>query len=128
MPSKLRKLKEKSHVKLNGQEAWDAAPEQGKKMHDYLCGNHSRNLPVAAFNRLFETHMKLNHGEALKATINKFGGHARLEPSSGPPLLRSTCKPRHDGFGAHHEGDGPEVRLWLEENYPALGDAKTGRA
>ena len=36
VPSKLRKLKEKSYVKINGQEAWDAAPEQETKMHDYL--------------------------------------------------------------------------------------------
>jgi hypothetical protein len=89
-------------------------------MNDHLCGNHSRNLPIAAFNRLFEAHMKPNYGEALKAAIKKSGGHARLEPS-GPPLLRSMCK-------LGHKGDEPEVRLWLEENYPELGDAKICRA
>jgi len=38
------------------------------------------------------------------------------------------CKLGHDGFGAYAKGDGPEVRLWLEEKYPELGNAKLGRA
>ena len=115
VPSKLRVLKEESCILVHGRPAWDCMPEQVKVMHDYLCLNHARGLPVAAFNRLFEEFMKLNHGEDVKAAIAKSGGRARLE-FSGPSLIRSMCKLGHDGFGAYAKGDGPEVRLWLEES------------
>jgi hypothetical protein len=40
----------------------------------FLCGNHTRNLPVDAFNRRYETHMKAKLGPALEAAKYRGGG------------------------------------------------------
>jgi len=74
VPSKLRILKEESGIKVHGRHASDSMSQQVKVMHDYLCLNHARDLSVAAFNRLFEEFMKLNHGGVSKLALQNLGG------------------------------------------------------
>jgi hypothetical protein len=86
---------------------WAALPEEDRCVLDYLCGNHTRGLPVDAFNRLFETYLNDNLGSEFAAAAAASGGRSRLE-KSGTALLRSLAKLAHDGWGAYAKGDGGE--------------------
>ena len=46
-------------------EVWAAMSDEQRCTTDYLCGNHSRNLPVAAFNRLFDEWLAEVLGDAF---------------------------------------------------------------
>ena len=35
-----------------GDDAWDKADPKSKACFDFLCGNHTRNLPVVRFNKV----------------------------------------------------------------------------
>ena len=54
VPSLVYKLRETSGLLHYGAEEWAALPEEEKPWFDYLCGNHSRNLPLDEWNRQFE--------------------------------------------------------------------------
>ena len=110
-------LKEESGVAIFGANMWATLEDSKTTLTDYLCGNHTRGLPVAAFNRLFEDYLKLNLGTEFDDAKTASGGHARLE-KSGVLLLRSMCKLVACGHGAHAKGDGLEFKNWLENNYP----------
>jgi hypothetical protein len=90
-----------------GEAAWAELPEEDRCVLDYLCGNHTRGLPVDAFNRLFETYLNDNLGSEFAAAAAASGGRSRLE-KSGTALLRSLAKLAHDGWGAYAKGDGGE--------------------
>ena len=36
----------------NGAEVWDNADKQTQACFNFLCGNHTRNLPVVRFNKV----------------------------------------------------------------------------
>jgi hypothetical protein len=55
--------KEESAREFYGDEAWEAMSEDDRATSDFRRGNHSRNLPVAAFNRLFTAYMNDELGE-----------------------------------------------------------------
>jgi hypothetical protein len=95
-----------------GEEAWAALPKEQRSLGDWLCGNHTRGLPVDAFNRNFEACLVAQLGEEFSEA--QIGGKSRLE-KSGVALLRSTCKLIHGGWGARAKGDGKEFKqcLWL---------------
>jgi hypothetical protein len=96
-------------------------------MTDYLCGNHTRGLPVAAFERNFEAYLKDTLGTKFEAAAAASGGRARLE-MSGVLLLRSLCKLVCSGHGACAKGDGLEFLNWCEQRYPGVYNLKVGRA
>ena len=100
--------------------------EEETKMLDHLCANHTRNLPIDAFNRLFDDHLTNNHREEFEACMKESGGRARLE-RDGEALLRSICKLACKGRGCYAKGDGAQIEDWLDTNYPALKN-DTGRA
>ena len=50
----LGRKKEANGKAVLGEEAWAALPEEKRSLGDWLCGNHTRGLPVDAFNRNFE--------------------------------------------------------------------------
>ena len=76
-----------------------------KKLYDCLRGNHTRNLPIDAYNRRFEKWLSVELGSYFAAAAVIAGPMARLE-KSGESLLRSTCKLIHDGYGVYAKGDG----------------------
>ena len=100
-------LVEKEGRELYGKEAWESMPEEERCVLDFLCGNHTRGLPVDAFNRRFEGWIEDELGEAFAVAAGKSGGQARLE-KSGTELLRSIFKLIHAGWGAYEK-----VGLWV---------------
>ncbi len=48
-----------------GDDAWERAPTCVKTVHDFLCGNHSRNLLVDRFNSLQDEYLEQELGEAM---------------------------------------------------------------
>jgi hypothetical protein len=74
-----------------GEEEWDALPKDEKPWFDYLCGNHSRNLPLDEWNHEYEAYIKEELGEAI-VEVQKTGvGRTRVE-GSGILLLRAMCR------------------------------------
>ena len=46
----IARLVEEKGRELYGDEAWESMPEEERCVLDFLCGNHTRGLPVDAFN------------------------------------------------------------------------------
>ena len=104
-----------------GAEVWAARPAEQRCALDFLCGNHTRNLPPNAFNELFESWLNEELGDSFEMCTTASGLNSRLE-KSGTALLRSMCKLTSTGFGAYAKGDGDEFHDMLEsdENYFAV--------
>ncbi len=47
----MRLERDESGVAMFGEDEWEQRAEYEVGWQDFLCGNHSRNLPVDAFNR-----------------------------------------------------------------------------
>jgi hypothetical protein len=69
-----------------------------------LCANHSRNLPVDAFNRLFTACITEELGDDIKKCAEATGGQARLE-KDGEALIRAMCKLACSGHGQCVKGE-----------------------
>jgi hypothetical protein len=76
---RLELLKQENGKAIMGAAAWAAMDVSKRTMTDYLYGNHTRGLPVAAFNRLFEAYLTANLGDEFAAATTATGGRARLE-------------------------------------------------
>ena len=97
-----------------GDEAWNAMPEKEKCVIDRLCSNHTRNLPIDAWNRKFEEYLKGELGDKFKEAG---ASQSRLE-MSGKSLALSICKLIHGGYGAYAKGDGKA----FVDSFRAAGD------
>jgi hypothetical protein len=50
-----------------GDEIWGEAEPQAKACFDFLCGNHTRNLPVVRFNKVpLPTRTSVSHTTRLR--------------------------------------------------------------
>ena len=98
----IARLVEEKGREYYGDEGWDDLPEEEKFILDFLCGNHTRGLPVDAFNRRFEDWLAEELSAEFDAAAGESGGHARLE-KSGTSLLRSLFKLIHSGWGAYEK-------------------------
>ena len=96
-------LRNESGKHLYGNEEWEGLAEYQVGWQDFLCGNHTRNLPVDAFNRRFEAYMKEQLGPALEAAKYRGGGYTRIEPS-GILFIRSISKLTHVGRKQYAKG------------------------
>ncbi len=65
----------------HGEEKWDSMTPQSKVCFDFLCGNHTRNLPIDWFNRLYNKRLQSEIGEAIAKAKMAAGGMVRLECS-----------------------------------------------
>jgi hypothetical protein len=111
-----------------GDEAWESAAPCEKTVHDFLCGNHSRNLLVDRFNCLNDKYLEEQElGEAMRAARASTGGHVRLE-CSGVSFLRSLCRLTHRGHAQYVKGDGDAFGDFLDSNYPGLSNECLSRA
>jgi hypothetical protein len=104
--------KELSGEEYHGAEAWAAMSDEEKATTDFLCGNHSRNLPVAACSRLFSNFLTEELGADFEVAVAAGNGRARLE-KDGPAFVRSIAKLAHDGYGACEKGDGKEITAFM---------------
>ena len=41
-----------------GYDEWETRAEEDKPWIDFLCGNHTRNLPMDAFNKVYKNYTK----------------------------------------------------------------------
>ena len=101
-------------------------PEEVTKMLSYFCSNHTRNLPVVAFNRLFNAYLSKALGGDFESCKSASGTHSRVE-QNGEALLRSITKLAYDGHDLYSKGDGLLIRDWLKEKYPDLTVKSVGR-
>jgi hypothetical protein len=96
VPHLMLELRATSGRLFYGVEEWDALPAEDKPWYDYLCGNHTRNLPLDQWNREFEAYIKEDLGEAIAELQKAGGGRTRVE-GSGILLLRAMCRLTHTG-------------------------------
>ena len=85
---------------------------------DFLCANHTRQLPVAAYRRRADTWL----ADELKEDIAKAKidyPNARLE-TTGSSFLYSIQKLIHCGYGSYYKGHGHQFRAWLTEAIDAI--------
>ena len=127
VPSLVHELRETSGRLHYGDEEWDALPDDEKPWFDYLCGNHSRNLPLDQWNREFESYIKDELGDAILEVQKAGGGRTRVE-GSGILLLRAMCRLTHMGHKEYPKGDGRRFHDYLCKNYPAVKSRCVGRA
>ena len=105
----IAKLVEEKGRELHGDDVWESMPEEERCVLDFLCGNHTRGLPVDAFNRLFEAWLTEELSEEFTGAAAEAGSRARLE-KSGTSLLRSLFKLVHRGWGAYEKVSGRHAR------------------
>jgi hypothetical protein len=110
-----------------GEDEWDALPDHEKPWFDYLCGNHSRNLPLDEWNREYEAYIKDELGEAIVEVQKAGGGRTRVE-GSGILLLRAMCRLTHMGHKEYAKGDGRRFHDYLHLEYPDVKSRCVGRA
>ena len=101
VPRLMLELRETSGRLFYGEDEWEALPEAEKPWYDYLCGNHTRNLPLDEWNREFEAYVKDELGEAILELQKAGGGRTRVE-GSGILLLRAMCRLTHIGSASPH--------------------------
>jgi hypothetical protein len=110
-----------------GYDNWELRAEQDKPWFDYLCGNHTRNLPMDAFNREFEAYLKRVLGDDFAALAAECGTQARVE-ASGVLLLRSLYKLTHKGHKQYAKGDGHQFHDYMEQKWKDVSNRCVGRA
>ena len=120
-------LREKKARSFHGDAAWDAADPCVTVVHDFLCGNHSRNLLVDRANKLYDAFLEKELGAAMRAACVATGGRVRLE-CSGVCFLRAICRLTHRGYAQYVKGDGDAFGDFLEEHYPELHKICLSRA
>jgi hypothetical protein len=110
-----------------GYDEWEQLAAQEKPWFDYLCGNHTRNLPMDAFNREFEAYIRRKLGDDIAAMTAEYGTQTRVE-ASGVLLLRSLCKLTHRGHLQYAKGDGHQFNDFMGKKWPTVENRCVGRA
>jgi hypothetical protein len=105
-----------------GYEEWEDRAAEDKPWFDYLCGNHTRNLPIDAFNKEFDAYLRRNLGDDIAALTAEYG------TQTGVLLLRSLCKLTHKGHHQYAKGDGHLFNDFLSQNWPGISNRCVGRA
>jgi hypothetical protein len=70
-------LREQKARLFHGDAKWDAMEPESKACFDFLCGNHTRNLPIDWFNRLYNKWLQNEIGEDIKMAKSATGGTVR---------------------------------------------------
>ena len=81
---------------------------------DFLCGNHTRQLPITAYFRLVDKMLQEELGEKMKEIKQKVNPMLRLETNSCS-LRHSMQKELHRGFGTYAKGDGESYHHQISE-------------
>ena len=123
----MAELREKKAREFVGEDAWAVFDPCQKVVHDFLCGNHSRNLLVDRANGFYDDFLEKELGDAMRAACVASGGRVRLE-CSGVSFLRSLCRLTHRGHAQYVKGDGDAFADFLEVHYPGLSNECLSRA
>jgi hypothetical protein len=127
VPYLVREMRAKSEKLHYGDEEWENLPDDEKPWLGYLCGNHSRNLPLDTWNREYEAYIKDELGDAIVEVQKSGGGRTRVE-GTGILLLRAMCRLTHMGHKEYAKGDGRRFHDYLNLEYPGVKSRCVGRA
>ncbi len=61
----ISELREEQACLYHGDERWETADLCMKEVHNFLCGNHLRNLLIDRFNNLHDAYLERELGEAM---------------------------------------------------------------
>ena len=118
-------LQQRKKREFLSDEVWELVTPQSKAIFNFLCGNHTRNLPIDRFNKLYDKWLEEILGPAMREA--KTGAAVRLE-CNGIQFLRTVCRLTHTGSQQYAKGDGDAFKDYLEANYPNVTSAKVNRA
>ena len=118
-------LQERKKREYVTDEVWDNMELKTKACFDFLCGNHTRNLPIDRFNLLYTKWLETTLGAGMREAQS--GASVRLE-CNGIHFLRTVCRLTHHGAQQYAKGDGDAFKDYLEQNYPHLNSAVVKRA
>jgi hypothetical protein len=118
-------LQQRKKREFISDEVWELDSPQSKAIFNFLCGNHTRNLPIDRFNKLYDEWLEQILGPAMREA--KSGAVVRLE-CNGVQFLRTVCCLTHTGSQQYAKGDGDAFKDYLEANYPHITSAKVNRA
>ncbi len=74
----MAELRDRKSRAFHGDEAWDVADPCQKIVHDFLCGNHSRNLLVDRANGFYDAYLEAELGEAMRSACVATGRDSHL--------------------------------------------------
>jgi hypothetical protein len=123
----MAQLRDEQAQMHHGEETWESIDPCMKIVHDFLCGNHSRNLIVDRFNGFYNEYLERELGDAMRAARASTSGRVRLD-GCGVSFLRAICRLTHRGHAQYVKGDGDLFADFLEKNYPGLSNACLSRA
>jgi len=89
--SLMAELRDTKARAFHGDAAWDAADPCQKIVHDFLCGNHSRNLLVDRANGFYDAYLEAELGEAMRSACVATGWDSNL--SLTKPVLSALLFP-----------------------------------
>ena len=118
-------LQERKKREFLTDEGWELGTDKCKATFNFLCGNHTRNLPIDRFNKLYDHWLEETIGPALKAANG--GSNVRLE-CNGVQFLRTVCRLTHTGAQQYAKGDGDAFKDFLAEKYPDVTSKRVNRA
>ena len=118
-------LQEKKKKEFLSDDVWEALDPKAKACFNFLCGNHTRNLPIDRFNLLYGKWLDASLGPGMKEASSSAA--VRLE-CNGIQFLRTVCRLTHNGPQQYAKGDGDAFKDYLEINYPELSSARVQRA
>ncbi len=88
-------LQERKKREYLSDEVWENKSLKCKSVFNFLCGNHTHNLPIDRFNKLYDKWLiEEMIGPVLKAANG--GANVRLE-CNGVQFLRTVCRLTHTG-------------------------------
>ncbi len=122
-----KSLRDASGQLYYGYDNWELKAEEDKPWFDFLCGNHTRNLPMDAFNREYEAYLKRVLGEDFEALAAECGTQTRVE-ASDVLLLRSLCKLTHEGHKQYAKGGGHQFHNYMKQKWSAVSNRCVGGA
>ena len=90
-------------------DVWNSMGPDIQTTLDFLCGNHTRQLPVAAYIRLVDKWLGEVLGEKMSLIKQQVNPRLRLETKSST-LRHSIQKQTHCGWGTYAKGDGERFK------------------
>jgi hypothetical protein len=118
-------LQERKKRAFLSEDVWETIDPKAKACFNFLCGNHTRNLPIDRFNLLYGKWLESILAPGMREACS--GATVRLE-CNGIQFLRSVCRLTHNGPQQYAKGDGDAFKDYLETHYPGLSSARVQRA
>jgi len=69
----MSELRTRKCVEQFGESVWSHADKKTQACFDFLCGNHTRNLPVVRFNKAYNTWLYQQLGEQMRVAKQAAG-------------------------------------------------------